>query len=85
MAQGVYRVREIGCGSLGLVWTASGGFDGYVDFTGRTKFFDVCAGMAILKSAGGTVEEVATKFEKKRLVGAGNRQTFDTIKRVLLS
>lgn len=83
MTREVYRIRMFGCGSLGLSWLAAGGVDGFVDFTGRTKFFDVCAGIAIVNSAGGVTDEVNVGFDKKRIVAASNPKTLQIIKEIL--
>ena len=79
----VYRVRAFGCGSLGLCWIASGGFDAFIDFTGKTKIYDVCAGLAILEAAGGVYEHIAANGEKK-LIAATNRTTLAAIKKLII-
>lgn len=84
MAAHTYRIRSFGCGSLALSWIASGGFDGFVDFTGKTKLFDVCAGLAVLEAAGGVYEYV-NKGETKHLIASGNQKTLDSLKTILLS
>jgi myo-inositol-1(or 4)-monophosphatase len=47
------RVRVLGLGSLGLCYSAMGGFDAYVNLGGATKDVDVAAGAAIITAAEG--------------------------------
>jgi myo-inositol-1(or 4)-monophosphatase len=77
-----YRVRSFGCGSLGLAWIASGNFDAFIDFTGRTKFYDVCAGIAILESAGGTYEYLKVD-NRRHFLAANHPNTLQKIKTLL--
>lgn len=78
----VYRVRAFGCGSLALCWIASGGFDAFIDFTGKTKVYDVCAGLAILEAAGGAHEYVSSNGDK-RLLAASNKAMLAELKQML--
>lgn len=71
VADKTYRMRSFGCGSLGLSWIATGAFDAFIDFTGKTKFFDVCAGLAILKAAGGVYKYIEVN-DSKLLIAASN-------------
>jgi myo-inositol-1(or 4)-monophosphatase len=82
VARHTYRVRSFGCGSLGLSWIATGAFDAFIDFTGQTKFFDVCAGIAVLEAAGGVHEYVETEVGKL-LVAASSDRILVSVKQVL--
>ncbi len=53
-----YRIRHLGVGSLGFSYLAQGGYDGYFDLTGKTKFIDIAAGIIILKEAGGEATDL---------------------------
>ena len=53
-----YRIRHLGVGSLGFSYLAQGGYDGYFDLTGKTKFVDIAAGIIILKEAGGEATDL---------------------------
>jgi myo-inositol-1(or 4)-monophosphatase len=58
----VQRVRIIGLGSLGLCWTALGGFDAYVNLGSGTKLWDIAAGQVILKAAGGKFTNIGGRI-----------------------
>jgi myo-inositol-1(or 4)-monophosphatase len=49
----VQRLRIIGVTSLGLSWTAMGGFDAYVNLGSDSRIWDWAAGQIILKESGG--------------------------------
>lgn len=59
------RTRIIGVSSVGLCWTAMGGFDAYVNLGSASRFYDIAAGLFILKQAGG----VYTRKEGKMVAG----------------
>lgn len=79
-----YRVRSFGCAPLALAWLATGGFDIFVDLTGRRRPESVSAGLALIKSAGGLWREIEIKgFPKKRLVAGLNQQLVDGVCNIL--
>jgi myo-inositol-1(or 4)-monophosphatase len=59
------RVRILGVTSLGMCWTAKGGFDAYVNLGSTTMEWDVAAGKIILLESGARLIEV-----EHRLIGA---------------
>jgi len=54
----VQRVRVIGVSSLGLCWTAKGGFDSYVNLGSASHIWDVAAGMVVLVESGAKLDLV---------------------------
>jgi fructose-1,6-bisphosphatase/inositol monophosphatase family enzyme len=52
----VQRVRVIGVSSLGLCWTARGGFDSYVNLGSASHIWDVAAGMVVLEESGAKLD-----------------------------
>jgi len=53
LVEQVNRVRIIGVSSLGLCWSAMGGFDAYVNLGSASKQWDIAAGEIIFKEANG--------------------------------
>jgi myo-inositol-1(or 4)-monophosphatase len=53
-----YRVRSLGSGTLNLVFTALGLFDGCVDY--KVKVWDIAAAVALLRAAGGSLRWLDT-------------------------
>lgn len=54
-------VRVIGSTALALAYTASGTFDGFMQ--GKTNYWDIAAGILLIKEAGGTVSNYTNKSE----------------------
>jgi myo-inositol-1(or 4)-monophosphatase len=80
------RIRMMGLGALTLAWVASGNMDGYVSLWGhKEKPFDIEAGKALVKFAGGEIRNVKVPgIETPRLV-AGNKLIVDQLERILLN
>jgi fructose-1,6-bisphosphatase/inositol monophosphatase family enzyme len=54
----VGRVRAIGVTSLGLCWTAKGGYDSYVNLVSASRPWDVAAGQVILEESGAKLSRI---------------------------
>lgn len=52
----VQRVRVIGVSSLGLCWTALGGFDSYANLGSASHIWDVAAGRVVLEESGAALD-----------------------------
>ncbi|MCK4355033.1 inositol monophosphatase [Candidatus Parcubacteria bacterium] len=85
-----YRVRVFGSGSLGLCYTALGGFEAYVNLGDPTRIYDLAAGLIILEEAGGRAtklngDSISIENEKKTnlLILASNKKTHSAILRLL--
>lgn len=80
------RIRLFGAGGLSCAWVASGGLDGYVDMWGhKGKIFDIVAGKALIKYAGGKVLDLKIPgLAEPRFIG-GNQEIVDRVSEVLLS
>lgn len=52
----VQRIRIIGVCSLGLCWTANGGFDSYINLGSASHIWDVAAGKVVLEESGAKVD-----------------------------
>ncbi len=82
----VGRIRLLGQGALSCAWVASGGLDGFVSIWGHgSKPFDIAAGKALIKYAGGKVVDLKVpEVEQPRFVG-GNSTLVDKICEILLN
>jgi myo-inositol-1(or 4)-monophosphatase len=56
MAGKVYRIRNLGNGSLGLCYFSQGGYDAYISSIG-TKIMDIAAGTLIAQEAGAEITD----------------------------
>lgn len=52
LIQNSYRVRSFGSGAIALCYAARGAYDGYVDLSGTSKWYDLAAGILICEEAG---------------------------------
>lgn len=52
LLEGAYRVRSFGSGAIALCYAAKGAYDGYVDLSSTSKWYDLAAGMLICEEAG---------------------------------
>ncbi len=79
------KVRLLGNGALSCAWTASGGLDAFVSLWGHgSKPFDIMAGKALIKYAGGkTIDLKIPGIEQPRFIG-GNEVLVEEISRILL-
>lgn len=79
------KVRLFGNGALSCAWTASGGIDAFVSLWGHgSKPFDIMAGKALIKYAGGkTIDLKIPGIKQPRFVG-GNERLVDKICEILL-
>ena len=79
------KVRLLGNGALSCAWTSSGGIDGFVSLWGHeSKPYDIMAGKALIKYAGGkTVDLKIPGIKQPRFVG-GNEVLVDEICEILL-
>lgn len=79
------KVRLFGNGALSCAWTATGGLDGFVSLWGHgSKPFDIMAGKALIKYAGGkTIDLKIPGIKQPRFIG-GNEALVDEISRILL-
>ena len=66
----VRKIRMMGAAALGMVYVASGRFDGYVE--GGISLWDVCAGGLILECAGGEFWHQPVDGDHKYKVCANN-------------
>jgi myo-inositol-1(or 4)-monophosphatase len=80
------RVRLYGAGALSCAWTAGGGLDAFVSIWGHgSKPFDIAAGKALIKYAGGKIIDLdVPAVEQPRFIGA-NPQLADEIAELLLA
>jgi myo-inositol-1(or 4)-monophosphatase len=79
------RIRLFGAGALSCAWVSSGGIDAYIDMWGhKEKLFDIVAGKALIKYAGGTVHDLnIPNLKEPRFVG-GNEHLTNAICELLL-
>lgn len=79
------KIRLFGNGSLSCAWTASGGIDGYVSIWGHgSKPFDIAAGKALIKYAGGKIIDLEIPgLTQPRFIGA-NPKLVEQISEILL-
>ena len=77
-------VRKFGSAALDLAYVASGRFDGYWEW--ELNYWDVAAGMVIIKEAGGYVEfiEPSLTTSNKRNIIATNSNIQDELKGLLI-
>lgn len=80
------KVRLLGNGALSCAWTASGGLDAFVSLWGHgSKPFDIMAGKALIKYAGGkTVDLKIPGIKQPRFIG-GNAVLVDEISKILIT
>ncbi|MFQ5493591.1 MAG: inositol monophosphatase family protein [Candidatus Dojkabacteria bacterium] len=78
------RIRLYGAGALSCAWVASGGLDAFVSIWGHgSKPFDIAAGKALIKYAGGEIRDVKVEgLSSPRFVG-GNKGLVDQIEDIL--
>ena len=76
-------VRKFGSAALGMSYVAAGRFDGYWEW--ELNYWDIAAGIVILKEAGGLVELLKPQSEssKKMNVIASNSSINDELKTAL--
>ena len=81
----VAGIRRFGSASLDLAWTAAGRFDGYWEI--GVKAWDVCAGVLIVREAGGFATDPdgreAQAFEVVSDVVAGNAHLHATLREMV--
>lgn len=79
------RIRLFGQGVLSCAWVASGGLDAFVSVWGHgSKPFDIAAGKALIKYAGGEVLDIKVPgFDNPRFVG-GNKELVKEIESLLM-
>lgn len=79
------KVRLLGNGALSCAWTSTGGLDAFVSLWGHgSKPFDIMAGKALIKYAGGkTIDLKIPGIEQPRFIG-GNEVLVEEISRILL-
>ncbi len=77
-------IRKFGSAALGMSYVAAGRFDGYWEW--ELNYWDIAAGMVILKEAGGFFEliEFETKNSIKRNVLATNSSIQEELKTALI-
>jgi len=77
-------IRKFGSAALGLAYVAAGRFDAYWEW--ELNYWDVAAGMVILKEAGGYIEflEPSTPTSNKRNVIATNSNIHEELKGLLI-
>ena len=77
-------VRKFGSAALGMSYVAAGRFDGYWEW--ELNYWDIAAGIVILKEAGGLVELLKPQSEssKKMNVIASNSSINDELKTALI-
>ena len=77
-------IRKFGSAALGLAYVAAGRFDAYWEW--ELNYWDVAAGMVILKEAGGYVEflELGPPTSNKRNVIATNSNIHEELKGLLI-
>ncbi len=73
----VYRIRSWGIGSS-ICFVASGAFDGFIDFSGTTKAYDIYASLIIAQEAGATISEIKKGQYKDTVIWVTNSKiSFD--------
>lgn len=79
------KVRLLGNGALSCAWSATGGLDAFISLWGHgSKPFDIMAGKALIKYAGGkTVDLKIPGIKQPRFIG-GNEALVNEISRILL-
>lgn len=79
------KVRLLGNGALSCAWTATGGLDAFVSLWGHgSKPFDIMAGKALIKYAGGkTIDLKVPGIKQPRFIG-GNSTLVEYICELLL-
>ena len=77
-------VRKFGSAALGMSYVAAGRFDGYWEW--ELNYWDIAAGMVILREAGGLIEliETETKNPTKMNVIATNSSIQEELKKALI-
>ena len=77
-------VRKFGSAALGMSYVAAGRFDGYWEW--ELNYWDIAAGIVILKEAGGLVELLKPQSEssKKMNVIASNSSINDELRTALI-
>ena len=77
-------IRKFGSAALGMSYVAAGRFDGYWEW--ELNYWDIAAGMVILKEAGGFIElmEPITINSTKRNVLATNSSIQEELKAALI-
>jgi myo-inositol-1(or 4)-monophosphatase len=80
------KVRLFGNGALSCAWSATGGLDAFVSLWGHgSKPFDIMAGKALIKYAGGkTIDLRIPGIKQPRFIG-GNEVLVEEISRILLT
>lgn len=66
----LYRLRNLGAGSLAACWLATGALDVYLDLTGYVRPYDLAAGRIIMEEAGAKVEFIDVGVGPLRLLAA---------------
>ena len=77
-------IRKFGSAALGMSYVAAGRFDGYWEW--ELNYWDIAAGMVILKEAGGYIEflEPSAPTSNKRNVIATNSNIHEELKGLLI-